>query len=156
MIKETKRDHWSFILYYTCLWMIGVGILYAVFRRHGASFFFNPDGLRQHFVSFSRLCDWISSIVKKGTFPVFFDFTLGQGADTLTTLNSYDFTDPVSILAACLFPLSRVSRYVVMIFIKFYLIGISFYVYARAVQVMFSIGAAIELHRLGYEMKKLK
>ena len=32
----------------------------------------------------------------------------------------------------------------------------AFYVYARAVQVMFSIGAAIELHRLGYEMKKLK
>ena len=31
----------------------------------------------------------------------------------------------------------------------------AFYVYARAVQVMFSIGAAIELHRLGYEMKKL-
>ena len=32
----------------------------------------------------------------------------------------------------------------------------AFYVYARAVQVMFQIGAAIELHRLGYEMKKLK
>ena len=31
----------------------------------------------------------------------------------------------------------------------------AFYVYARTVQVMFSIGAAIELHRLGYEMKKL-
>lgn len=27
--------------------------------------------------------------------------------------------------------------------------------YARAIQVMFSIGAAIELYRLGYEMKKL-
>ena len=32
----------------------------------------------------------------------------------------------------------------------------AFYVYARTVQVMFSIGAAVELHRLGYEMKKLK
>ncbi|MCQ2069319.1 MAG: hypothetical protein MJY68_09575 [Bacteroidaceae bacterium] len=32
----------------------------------------------------------------------------------------------------------------------------AFYVYARAVQVMFSIGAAIELHRLGYEMRKLQ
>ena len=32
----------------------------------------------------------------------------------------------------------------------------AFYVYARAVQVLFSIGAAIELHRLGYEMKKLR
>ena len=31
----------------------------------------------------------------------------------------------------------------------------AFYVYAGTVQVMFSIGAAIELHRLGYEMKKL-
>ena len=32
----------------------------------------------------------------------------------------------------------------------------AFYVYARAVQVMFSIGAAVELCRLGYEMKKLQ
>ena len=32
----------------------------------------------------------------------------------------------------------------------------AFYVYARAVQVMFSVGAAVELRRLGYEMKKLQ
>ena len=32
----------------------------------------------------------------------------------------------------------------------------AFYVYARAVQVMFSVGAAVELCRLGYEMKKLQ
>ncbi len=32
----------------------------------------------------------------------------------------------------------------------------AFYVYARTVQVMFSIGAAVELCRLGYEMKKLQ
>ncbi len=32
----------------------------------------------------------------------------------------------------------------------------AFYVYARAVQVMFSIGAAVELCRLGYEMRKLQ
>lgn len=32
----------------------------------------------------------------------------------------------------------------------------AFYVYARTVQVMYSIGAAIELCRLGYEMRKLK
>ena len=32
----------------------------------------------------------------------------------------------------------------------------AFYVYARAVQVMFSVGAAVELCRLGFEMKKLQ
>lgn len=32
----------------------------------------------------------------------------------------------------------------------------AFYVFARAVQVMYSIGAAIELHRLGYEFRKLQ
>lgn len=31
----------------------------------------------------------------------------------------------------------------------------AFYVYARTVQVMFSIGAALELYRLGYEFRKL-
>ena len=31
----------------------------------------------------------------------------------------------------------------------------AFYVYARAVKVMFEIGAAIELHRLGYKWKKM-
>lgn len=32
----------------------------------------------------------------------------------------------------------------------------AFYLYARAIQVMFSIGAAIELHRLGYEFRKIQ
>ena len=31
----------------------------------------------------------------------------------------------------------------------------AFYVYARAVKVMFEIGAALELHRLGYKWKKM-
>lgn len=32
----------------------------------------------------------------------------------------------------------------------------AFYLYARTVQVMFSLGAAVELYRLGYEMRKIQ
>lgn len=124
----------SYLPAYTALWFLCVLIICLEFRVNGKTFIWETDGVPQHFLSFNYLCDYLRDLIVSRHFRGFFDFTLGQGLDILTTLDSYDFTDPVSVLAALVFPLSRMQRYTLMIFIKFYLVGISFLLYCCATE----------------------
>ena len=124
----------SYLPAYTALWFLCVLIICLEFRANGKTFIWETDGVPQHFLSFNYLCDYLKDLIVSRHFRGFFDFTLGQGLDILTTLDSYDFTDPVSVLAALVFPLSRLQRYTLMIFIKFYLVGISFLLYCCATE----------------------
>lgn len=117
-----------FFLAYTVAWLVGAGAIGAVYGWNGASFLFRDDGLFQHFTAFNYVCDFLGGMLAGEGAPLF-DFTIGQGADTLTTLAGYDFCDPISWAAALLIPLDRMGRYLVMVFAKFYLIGASFGIY---------------------------
>ena len=114
--------------YYSVLWLVCTIFLYLTFRLNGKSLFWLKDGFWQHYVSFDYLCGYLEGIFKGQGFKMY-DFTIGQGADIVTTLGPYDFLDPVSIVTALLSPVSRELRYGFMIFIKLYLIGISFITY---------------------------
>lgn len=118
---------------YSALWAVVSLIIIAVFLLSGKSFVFIEDGTYQHFNSFYYLCDttekWLSN---NGSFD-FYSFYLGQGSDVITTLNSYDFLDPVSIITSVMTFMSRVNRYTLMIFIKLWLIGWSFVFYIRCI-----------------------
>ncbi len=122
------------IILYTVFWLFLAGLILFIFNKNGKSFLWMNDGVYQHFSSFNYLCDYLKDLISNFHFSGFFDFTLGQGMDILTTLNSYDFTDPISILCALVFPLSRAGRYTLMIFIKLYLIGISFLFYCHVTE----------------------
>ncbi len=127
----------SSIIIYTVIWLLCVAIILFIFNSHNKTFLWaadGGDGVYQHFVSFQYLCEYLQDLIQNGQGKGLFNFTLGQGMDILTTLNSYDFTDPISVLCALLFPLSEVSRYTLMIFIKLYLIGISFIFYCHVVE----------------------
>lgn len=121
------------VFIYTAFWLVLSLVIAGIFTLSNKSFIFYEDGTYQHFNAFYHLCEatekWMSNA---GKFD-FYSFYIGQGSDVITTLNSYDFTDPISILVSmCLF-LSRVNRYTLMIFIKLWLIGISFIYYLRAI-----------------------
>ena len=124
----------SYLPAYTALWFLCVLIICLVFRVNGKTFIWEEDGVPQHFTAFNYLCDYLHDLLVFRQFRGFFNFTLGQGMDILTTLDSYDFTDPVSVLAALVFPLSRMQRYTLMIFLKFYLVGVSFLLYCCATE----------------------
>ena len=124
----------SYIPAYTALWFLCVLVICLVFRVNGKTFLWETDAVPQHFVSFNYLCEWLNSLLVARRFPGFFNYTLGQGMDILTTLDSYDFTDPVSVIAALIFPLSRIQRYTLMIFFKLYLVGVSFLIYCCATE----------------------
>ncbi len=133
MLKKYRK----IILFYTLIWLLCASVLYGIFGYYGKSFFWLKDGswhdgLWQHFVSFDYLCEYIESAVTKGRLQGVYNFTLGQGGDIVTTLSSYDFTDPVSVLSALFLSLGRKARFTLMIFIKLYLIGLSFIVYCGA------------------------
>ena len=115
-------------LYSGCFLLLALVTLW-IFHRSGRTFLWVSDGAYQHYIAFSRLCDYLKAL-PSGGLPAF-DFSLGQGADVFTTLGPYSLTDPVNVFCALLFPLSRLARYSLMIFIKLWLIGLSFLLFCR-------------------------
>lgn len=132
---RTRRAHrgtaGKFLLLYTAMWIVCALAVYALYRIHEKSFLYIYDGVFQHMPAFEYVQQYVRALLRGNPQGLgFFNLTLGQGADVITTLNSYDFTDPVSWLAALL-PLNAVNGYTASIFIKLYLVGLSFGVYCR-------------------------
>lgn len=121
----------AFLGMYTAMWALCALAVWLVFRLNHKSFLYIYDGMFQHFTSLEHVHATLTALLRGDAKSLsFFNLSLGQGADILTTLNSYDFTDPVCWLAALL-PIPMMSRYVAMIFIKLYLVGLAFGVYCR-------------------------
>ncbi|MCR5420873.1 MAG: YfhO family protein [Lachnospiraceae bacterium] len=129
---KTWRDTLLCILFYSILWLLLTSIVLTIFHRENRTLLWAVDGLYQHYPAFNHLCSYVESLLNNE--PVsWFNLGIGPGLDVLTTLNCYDFTDPVSIIAALFVPLSRSVRYELMIILKLYLIGISFFVFCRSI-----------------------
>lgn len=126
----TLRDDLLCLMFYTFIWGLLTAFLIHIFRNENRLLMWAVDGLYQHYPAFTHLCSNIESLLN-GEPISWYSLELGQGADILTTLNCYDLTDPLSIFTAAMVPLSRVTRYELMIVLKLYLIGISFYVFCR-------------------------
>lgn len=133
--KLKSKQGAIYFIVYSVSWLFCSLLIYGIFRVNGKSFLWEIDGVYQHFSSFNYLCDYLSSLITEHKPLSFFNYTLGQGADILTTLNSYDFTDPISIVSAMIFPLSRPARYTLMIFIKLYLTGLAFSCYCSSIEI---------------------
>ena len=132
-LRDKKRGGFGFyavfFLLYSLFFLIGAVLIYVIFHGENRTFLWGNDGVYQHFSAFHYVCDSLESLLSGTSSSIQpFNYTLGQGSDILTTLNSYDFTDPISWLCALL-PLSRLTRYTVMIFIKLWLSGAMFSVY---------------------------
>ncbi len=134
--KEKQCSALRLVAAYTLLWACCAAVIWAVFRVNGKSFLWSlsGDGVAQHFISFNYLCEYLEDLFGGRPFRGFFNYNIGQGTDILQSLNSYDFTDPVSALAALFFPLGRVRRYTLMIFLKLYLTGLSFLAFCYATE----------------------
>ncbi len=136
LLQEKKNEVRKWFVHlglYTILWFMLILGLILIFKIKNRVFLWSPDGVYQHYASFNYLCDYLNSMLEKHQLLSIFNFSLGQGLDVITTLGPYDFTDPISIIAALVFPLSRLQRYSLMIIIKLYLIGLSFALYCDAV-----------------------
>lgn len=126
------KFYFGYFLIYTLTFALGVYLIYHIFHEYGKTFLWMEDGVYQHFSAFRYVCDTLKGLFKPGVdlasvFP--FSFSLGQGSDILTTLDSYDYTDPISWLCAMVFPLSELRRYTLMVFVKLWMCGAAFSVF---------------------------
>ena len=126
-----------YFVMYTLGFLFGAYLIYNIFHEYGRTFLWIEDGVYQHFPAFHYVCDTVKGIFKHdGSLSTIlpFNYTLGQGGDILTTLNSYDYTDPISWLCAMVFPLSELRRYALMIFVKLWLCGAAFSVFCFTIE----------------------
>ncbi|MBR3289994.1 MAG: YfhO family protein [Clostridia bacterium] len=136
--RQSRRDRLSFygryFAAYTAVWAALAGLIYLMIRLSGHNVFWNSDGVYQHYTAFTYVVDTLRAFAGKATLSDILplNYTIGQGADILTTLGTYDYTDPISWLCASLGFLSTARRFVLMIFIKLWLAGAAMSVFCFA------------------------
>ena len=136
---DSKSERNKRIIYYTIytiIFLVMVLIAYLQFALNGKSFIWNSDGLAQHFpvlTYYSKLLRQTINSIFMGNglqFPLW-DFSIGAGADIITTLNYYGVGDPLCILAA-LFSVDKMEwGYSLLVLLRMYLAGVTFSAYCK-------------------------
>ncbi len=129
---ESHRSNKIYLAEYTLFWMAGALFIYFLLKWQGRNLMWYTDGVYQHFPAFNYICDITESVLHgkmgfSGIWPV--QYSIGQGVDLFTTLNSYDLADPVSWLSSALLFMTRVQRYTIMVLAKLWLTGAAFSLY---------------------------
>ena len=102
MNEKNKKRLYFFI--YTFFMVLMFFIMYSIFFIKGKSFIWQEDGLQQHYIAFRYYGAWlrtcISNIFVNHSFEIpMWDFSIGQGADIISTLHYYVIGDPISLLS---------------------------------------------------------
>lgn len=88
------------------------------------------DGLVQHYNALMYYGRYLRSILSTGHIPLW-DFSLGYGADILTTLHYYTIGDPLNLLSVFVPVQYTEYLYIFLILLRYYLAGCSFMAYCR-------------------------
>ena len=129
---ESHRSNKIYLAEYTLFWMAGALFIYFLLKWQGRNLMWYTDGVYQHFPAFNYICDITESVLhgKMGFSGIWaVQYSIGQGVDLFTTLNSYDLADPVSWLSSALLFMTRVQRYTIMVLAKLWLTGAAFSLY---------------------------
>lgn len=123
-----------FFIAYTILFLIMVCLVYSYFFLNGKSFIWREDGWKQHFKALVYYAKWMRSIISNFiethtlSIPTF-SFSIGYGADLLTTLQYYVIGDPLNLLAVFVPTRYMVHFYDFSILLHLYLAGLAFSAY---------------------------
>lgn len=133
-----KKDRYGSYIIYAGLFIICILTFDFWFRREHLPYAWIADGVQQHYVALQYIRDYQhmieESISGGNSFRIpHFSYTLGQGADVITTLNAYDFLDPISWMTVALFPHRLTRSYKLMVWIKLFLAGETFCLYSNCV-----------------------
>lgn len=138
-IRESWWEKYKSYILYAVLLIIPIFVMDSYFSSGKISYAQNTDGLGQHYAALQYIREYQHKIVNgiaNGTlFQIpHFCYTLGQGADPLTTLNAYDFLDPICWIFVALFPYRLTRSYKLMIWIKVFLSGEAFCLYSNYIR----------------------
>lgn len=122
------------MLAYTALFALLMGIWAAIFALNGQSFIQYGDTLKQHYpflVYYGRWLRQAARCVLTGAAVPTWDFSIGYGADIITTLSYYGLGDPLDLLAAFV-PGRRTEQLLEgLIVLRLYLAGLAFMAFSR-------------------------
>lgn len=129
MNEKNKKRLYFFI--YTFFMVFMFFIMYSIFFIKGKSFIWQEDGLQQHYIAFRYYGAWlrtcISNIFVNHSFEIpMWDFSIGQGADIISTLHYYVIGDPISLLSVFAGKNNSELLYNILIFLRMYLAGLAF------------------------------
>lgn len=138
LIKKpiTKRT----LLLYTAVFLAMSVLIYGYFVGTGRSFIWDGDGFSQHYLLFYDYVDKLQGIFKGEGFQLW-DWSIGMGADTITSYGYYVIGDPFVYLGVLFPPSQRELAYHVLIFLRMWCVGGSFLLYAR--KMLLSHGAGL-------------
>ena len=129
-----RQGRGALVLAYTALFALLMGIWAAIFALNGQSFIQYGDTLKQHYpflVYYGRWLRQAARCVLTGAAAPTWDFSIGYGADIITTLSYYGLGDPLDLLAA--FVPGRWTEQLLegLIVLRLYLAGLAFMAFSR-------------------------
>ena len=129
-----RQGRGALVLAYTALFALLMGIWAAIFALNGQSFIQYGDTLKQHYpflVYYGRWLRQAARCVLTGAAVPTWDFSIGYGADIITTLSYYGLGDPLDLLAA--FVPGRWTEQLLegLIVLRLYLAGLAFMAFSR-------------------------
>ena len=118
-MKKSSR----YVLNYTLMFALMAAVMIGVCFIYGKVLIWSHDDYKQDLTVLSYVGQRVRALIS-GDGIRLVDFSLGQGMDTLTTLNYYGFTDPLYLLGA--FASENTVEYVYMLiaFLRVYLAGL--------------------------------
>ena len=120
---------------YSALFVLLCLAVYSSFIIFGKSFVYMGDGLTQHFSSLTYIGVWGREVIRnflKGNFTVpVWNFSIGYGADAITTFHYYGLGDPLSLLSILVPAKFTEYLYGFIIILRLYLSGIGFIFYCK-------------------------
>ena len=137
MLKNRKSNRrLRYVLAYTILYLILVGLLVLFFRLQNRSLVYHADAWRQHLRALAYYGKWLRGNLwhlfhDHSLTPQAWSFGLGYGSDVLTTLHYYCIGEPLAALTV--FIPERFTKYYFefLILLRPYLAGLSFSAYAE-------------------------
>ena len=117
----------KYYIQYTVAWALLSVFLFIIFALNGKSLIWMYDGKTQHFPALVYIGEYLKKAIG-GNFSMM-DFHIGQGFDVISSLNYYGFGDPLNLLAVLVPRANMEVLYIVLIFIRLYLAGVTFSAY---------------------------
>lgn len=130
-IQTLRRKHptAALLLAYTAAFALLMGVWVALFAANGASFIWYGDTYKQHYpflVYYGRYLRQAARCLLSGAAVPTFDFSIGYGADIITTLSYYGLGDPLDLLSAFVPGTYTELLLEFLIVLRLYLAGLTF------------------------------
>lgn len=131
-IKQTnnKMAKRPFLTYSLLFALMGL-IIFSVFYFSGQTFIWQNDGYHQHFAFFVEYLDILREFFQTGDFRIW-DWTIGLGADTVSSYGYYVIGDPFTYLALLFRPGSEELAFNLIMLVRIYCVGLSFLFFSKS------------------------